>query len=322
MVFGFSARRTLGFLTLLTAFCFAPAWGQCDESQLANYTGDNQFTCVCFVPGEEAGSVFNLPAGDFPIEILRVGIVWGSLSGGQPDSLEQSIHIYGAGLPDPGAPLFSLDAPVLTDGAINEFNLEPLPGKIIINSGPFTVTLEFANSNEGNFFAPSVVTDGNGCQSGKNVLFEQPGVWVDPCLPATGLTGDWLFYVVYRPESCVVDPSGSVPDGDTVPGTPLEVELFLGGPNLLLSWGNSCNVTDTDYEVYEGSLSNFYSHTSVLCSTSGATGAIVLPSIDSAYYLVVPNNGTREGNYGVNSSGANRPPGSAACLPQEVGVCP
>ncbi len=255
-----------------------------------------------------------------------MGIGWGSQFGGNPDILEQSIHIYEGGLPDPGAPVFSIDGPQLTDGVINEFNLEPLPGEIVINSGPFTVTLEFLNSNSGDVFAPSVVHDGNGCQPGKNVVFVVPGGWNDAC--PLGVTGDWVFYVVYRPLSCAANPSGEVPDGGDVPGTPLEVDLFLGGPSLLLSWSASCTATDDDYEVYEGSLSSFsqdppaYSHTAVFCSTSGATGAIVAPSPGNTYYLVVPNNGTREGGYGFKSSGAKRPPGTpAACMPQEVGIC-
>ena len=139
-------------------------------------------------PGEQAGAVFDLPAAEFPIEILRVGIGWGSQFGGTPQSLEQAIHIYAAGLPDPGAPIFTLPGPQLTDGVINQFDLAPIPGEIIINSGPFSVTLEFLNSNSGDIFAPSVVHDGNGCQAGKNVVFAIPGGWSDACL--LGVTGD------------------------------------------------------------------------------------------------------------------------------------
>src|SRR5262245_63721763 len=49
----------------------------------------------CFAPGEQAGVVFTAPAAHYPLEILRVGIAWGSQSGGAPSSLEQAIHIYG-----------------------------------------------------------------------------------------------------------------------------------------------------------------------------------------------------------------------------------
>ncbi|MCH8243719.1 MAG: hypothetical protein IH897_14080, partial [Planctomycetes bacterium] len=81
----------------------------------------------------------------------------------------------------------------------NEYNLEPVPGDIIINSGPFTVTLEFMNANAQDIYAPSVVHDGNGCQPGKNVIFAIPGGWMDAC--AAGVTGDWVMYAVYRAAS-------------------------------------------------------------------------------------------------------------------------
>jgi hypothetical protein len=151
-------------------------------------------------PGEEAGAVLEAPAEHYPIEILRVGIGWGSMYGGTGYSLEQAIHIYAAGLPSPGTPVFTLEGPQLLDGVINEFNLEPIPGEIIIDSGPFTPTLEFMNNNAGDPFAPSMVHDGNGCQAGKNVVYAVPGTWYDACV--LGVTGDWVVYAIYRQVNC------------------------------------------------------------------------------------------------------------------------
>lgn len=190
-------------LPAILVACLAPtgAPGQCpEEPPLQNFTGAGSVVCPCFIPGEEAGAVFTPPAGDLPIEILRVGVGWGSQFGGAPQSLEQALHVYGAALPDPGVPVFSLPGPLLTDGAINEFDLEPLPGEIVLGAAPFTVTLEFVNQNAGDLFAPSVVHDGNGCQPGRNVVKAIPGGWNDAC--ALGVTGDWVFYVVYRPVNC------------------------------------------------------------------------------------------------------------------------
>jgi hypothetical protein len=315
-------RRT-GLLVLLlsglSAFSTATQ-AQCpEEPPLQNYVGAGTTSCPCFIPGEEAGVVLDLPADEYPIEILRVGVAWGSQFGGAPATLEQSIHIYAGALPDPGAPIFNLDGPQLTDGVVNEFDIEPLPGEVIIDSGPFTVTLEFANSNSGDPFAPTVVHDGNGCQIGRNVIKASPGGWLDACLQ--GVTGDWVFYVVYRPVTCgPVTTVGAVPDGNMVPGTQLELQPFAG--NLLLSWGASCVATDTDYEVYEGTIGDYYSHISRLCSTGGATQAIVAPLAGDTYYLVVPRNAENEGSYGVDSSGSPRPMGAAGCLLQQAGSCP
>jgi len=179
----------------------SPARSVCpEEPPLQNYQGAGTVVCPCFIPGEQAGGVFTAPVGDYPIEILRVGIGWGSQLGGAPQVLEEAIHLYAAGLPNPGVPIFSLPGPVLNDGFINEFDIELITGNKIINSGAFTVTLEFLNSNAGDPFAPSVIHDGNGCQSGKNVVFAIPGGWFNACL--LGVTGDWVFYVVYRQVDC------------------------------------------------------------------------------------------------------------------------
>jgi hypothetical protein len=171
-----------------------------EEPPLQNYTGTGSIVCPCFVPGEEAGAILDAPSEHYPIEILRVGIGWGSMYGGTGQTLEQAIHIYDSGLPNPGTPIFTLEGPVLTDGYINEFNLEPPPGEIIIDSGPFTVTLEFLSDHTGNPYAPSMVHDGNGCQSGKNVVYAIPGGWIDACL--LGVTGDWVVYAIYRQVNC------------------------------------------------------------------------------------------------------------------------
>ncbi len=198
--FGGVSRACFVFIVL--AFATSTVFSQCpEEPPLQNFTGAGTVVCPCFVPGEEAGAVLSAPGGDYPIEILRVGIGWGSQFGGAPQSLESAINIRAGGLPNPGSPIASISGPVMTDGFINEFDFEPLPGKVLVNSGPVTATLQFQNSNSGDIFAPSMVHDGNGCQASRNVVFAIPGGWFDACL--LGVSGDWVVYVVYRPDSCV-----------------------------------------------------------------------------------------------------------------------
>ena len=212
------------FLALVTS----PVQAQCPtEPPLENWAGPGTVVCPCFVAGEEAGAIFDLPAADYPIEILRIQVGWGSVFGGNPPSLESAIHLYPAGLPNPGVPQFSLVAPVLSDGFINEFDIEPLPGSKVITSGPFTVTLEFANANSGDPFASSVIHDGSGCISGRNVVNAIPGGWFDSCV--LGVTGNWLFGVVYRKVSCgttCTETASSAIYGSGFPGT-------LGAPVLV-----------------------------------------------------------------------------------------
>ena len=312
------AGLILAIGTLATAAPAVLAQGTCPvEPTFQNYTGAGTTACPCFVENEQAGVVFDVPAAHYPIEITAVGVGYGSQFGGGPQVLEQAINIYGAGLPDPGAPIFTLDGPALNDGVINEFDLDILLGKIIVNSGPFAVTLQFLEDNVGNGFHPTAVHDGNGCQIGKNLIQDEFGTWSDACL--LGVTGDWVFTVTYRQVNCTPpDLSGGVPTGDAG-STPLTLDKF--GTNLLLSWGASCSANDTDYEVYEGDIGTWTSHGFKLCSTGGATAGIVIPGAGSMYYLVVPSNPTGEGSYGLTGNSIERPVGSPQCKVQQAGAC-
>jgi hypothetical protein len=119
------------------------------------------------------------------------------------------------------------------------------------------------------------------------------------------------------------EPAGAVPNGDDTPGTQLLVAKGVGSL-LDLSWGASCRVTDTDYEVYEGPLGSFANHTPLECSTLGATLFSISPSSADRFYVVVPANAASEGSYGTDSQDMQRPASGSACLPQLLGapVCP
>jgi hypothetical protein len=135
--------------------------------------------------------------------------------------------------------------------------------------------------------------------------------FVDPAWPPASQTHDFAF----------VPAAGAVPDSGATPGVPLTVSLAAG--SLTLSWGSSCATSDTDYEVYEGTLGTYYSHASKLCTTGGATTATIAAPVTSTYYLVVPKNAVSEGSYGQASGGAEVPPGASACLPQVIALaCP
>jgi len=119
----------------------------------------------------------------------------------------------------------------------------------------------------------------------------------------------------------VVAAAGAVPDGSDGSGPPLQVSASDG--NLTLTWGSSCRPTDTDYEIYEGTLGHYPSHAPRVCTTGGATTFTFPAPAGSAYYLVVPRNAAREGSYGRAGDGSERPQGLDACLPQAIApACP
>ncbi len=116
--------------------------------------------------------------------------------------------------------------------------------------------------------------------------------------------------------------AGRVPDGNSVPGTPFIIAHAAGGM-ITLNWGDSCLLTDNEFEVYEGTLLQpfSYNHLFNLCATGGPS-ATIMPAPGSTYYFVVPTNGVREGSYGTDSTGNQRPPGAPACLGQAIAACP
>jgi hypothetical protein len=128
----------------------------------------------------------------------------------------------------------------------------------------------------------------------------------------------------FVPDECEITPAcigaGRIPDGGSVPGLPLRLAKG-GGDSIALSWGASCAVSDSDYAVYEGSLGSFPSHAARACSTGGALSFDLTPAAFDTYYLVVPVHADREGSYGADGSGAERPQGTSACTPQSLHAC-
>jgi hypothetical protein len=115
--------------------------------------------------------------------------------------------------------------------------------------------------------------------------------------------------------------AGAVPDSHAVPGMPLTL-VRAGAGRVTLSWGPSCRAGDTDYAIYEGILGDYLGHRALHCSTGGATTRTITPAGGDAWFLVVPRGAVREGSYGRDGAGAERPAALEPCLPQEVGGCP
>lgn len=179
-------------------------------------------------------------------------------------------------------------------------------------------------------------TSGSGCQT----FLGNPATCMVAGIPADQLVGtddvaifdingdSWLDLVigscsgteVYM-NSPPVGPAGSVPDGDNTPGTMLMLDRNPGESQISLSWGESCTLDDTDYSVYEGTIGDFSGHAEVTCSTGGTPSHVLQPGGSGTYYLIVPHNGTFEGDYGKAGDGSSRGQGSSACRPMNAQSC-
>ena len=120
-------------------------------------------------------------------DLVAVRILWLSATGNAQPTFGHSISISQPGsFPGLGTELRHLVAPLMTDGVFNEFAL--VPG-IPLSSGE-TVVVDFRFEEAPPATGPSVVTDADGCQSGKNGIFAiPPGIWFDACL--LGVSGDF-----------------------------------------------------------------------------------------------------------------------------------
>ena len=125
-------------------------------------------------------------------EVTALRYLWLSLPPNGGQTLGQAVRISAGGtFPVPGNPMRELLGPVFTEGAFNDVALEPpLP----IHQGQVVVVLyQFFEGSPPN--GPSLVTDANGCQAGKNSIFAiPPNAWFSAC--TLGVTGDFAIRAV------------------------------------------------------------------------------------------------------------------------------
>jgi hypothetical protein len=115
------------------------------------------------------------------------------------------------------------------------------------------------------------------------------------------------------------------------PGTvPQDVAFELTGPGTIeATWGATCNAAALPgqrYAIHAGDLdllasSGTYSHGPVGGSCDRTSPATFAHGSSSEYYLILPNEGSREGGAGADSQGNPRPSASGVCGVQRIGTC-
>lgn len=127
-----------------------------------------------------------------------------------------------------------------------------------------------------------------------------------------------VYAIGITPGAAAPSGAGTVPDGKFVAGPQLHVDR--SGSDVTLTWGAACGGA-SDYAVYEGELGVPNSLVSRLCSTGGGTSATLTPSSAGHYYLVAPLNAGKEGSYGRDGAGNERPAAAVACAGQQIVAC-
>ncbi|HEX4954058.1 MAG TPA: hypothetical protein VF017_11765 [Thermoanaerobaculia bacterium] len=151
---------------------------------------------VGFASNEQAAAWLTSPCDG---DIVAVQIFWRSQTGGSGSTIGDSIVISNAGtFPVPGTLLQTMSGPLLQDGFLNEFRYldkagtVPLIVPVVANQ---VVVVSFRFDEGPPLSGPSVVTDIDGCQAGKNgILAIPPGAWFSSC--ALGVSGDFVIRAV------------------------------------------------------------------------------------------------------------------------------
>ncbi len=115
---------------------------------------------------------------------------------------------------------------------------------------------------------------------------------------------------------------GSVP-------TDVQLDLLAGG-DVQVSWADACNIGELpvqSYSVQAGDLDQLhatgtYSHVPVGGDCGRTSPAVFTPAPANRYYLVVPNEGGREGGSGEDSVPQARPQFADTCGERRIASCP
>jgi hypothetical protein len=151
-----------------------------------------------FTNGEIGAVTYNIDPALFPVKIKKVQIYWSSALANGTQSLQDSVLIYTGNF----NLLANLEGPVMIDGGLNEFDLEPL-NIIIANPTSITVGLQFFEGPNGNALMGTLATDDNGCQSNKNWVFVSGTTWFNLC--SFGVAGDLVIRTIIDPMGAPVD---------------------------------------------------------------------------------------------------------------------
>lgn len=190
-------RAVVPILALVALLLGIPANAQEVTVQNDSVTDFEQVAIQAgFASSEQAAAWLTSPCDG---TLVAVQVFWRSFFGGAADTLGDSIRISEAGaFPTPGTLLALLSGPLLSDGFLNEYRFLDQGGKIPLlvpldEDQGFVVAFKFFDPPPG--LGPSVVTDVDGCQAGKNGIFAiPPSTWFSAC--SLGVSGDFVIRAV------------------------------------------------------------------------------------------------------------------------------
>lgn len=134
-----------------------------------------------FIQGDIGAATLSANANEYPVKLLEVQVLLKDTFNSAAQRL-YVLHVYPTATP-PATPVYSLGV-ALREGGFNRIDLR---AQNIVLNGPFTVGMEVFDTPQP--AEPNLCTDADGCQNGKNWIFDiNTRLWIPACL--LSLSGD------------------------------------------------------------------------------------------------------------------------------------
>jgi hypothetical protein len=148
-----------------------------------------------FILNETGAAVLDAP-GSYPLTLKDIQVLVLKSPLFAQTTMSVKLYVWNTSTISGSSP--SLASAIYTSPTITfvagGFNIWDVSASNIVVTGPFTVGCQIISSGGfGGFLSPSLVTDADGCQNGKNWVRQTNGVWANLC--SFGVSGDLAFRV-------------------------------------------------------------------------------------------------------------------------------
>jgi len=130
--------------------------------------------------------------------------------------------------------------------------------------------------------------------------------------------GAWIFRVEFEGE--IYERTFFM--GETPAGEANSLLVGKSDAGVELTWSDSCSEASPAAGIHVGIIGNYYSHFGLGCNYENGSALLTWLEVQGPrYFVVVPVSPNREGSYGLDWNGAERPASNAYCFEQSIG-CP
>ena len=145
-----------------------------------------------FVPNETGAAVLSATPSQYPLTLKDIQVMVLKNNAFPTNTMTVKLYVWNTSTISGSSP--SLASAIYTSPSLTftqgGFNLWDVSADNVVVTGAFTVGCQILSSGgiPGIFLSPTLVTDADGCQNGKNWVRQTNGVWANLC--SFGVSGD------------------------------------------------------------------------------------------------------------------------------------